>query len=530
MENFDYIVVGAGSAGCALSARLTSAGKHVLLLEAGPADNHPYIHIPGTFIRVHGSKRTWMYRTEPEPFVNQRQVYIPQGRTLGGGSSVNAMIYIRGQAEDYDHWQASGCPGWGWQDVLPVFRRCESNTRLSGLLHGQEGPLKVSDPRHRHPLSQAFVQAAVEAGIPETDDFNGVRQEGAGFYQTTTSQGRRASSSVTYLRPLRNNPKLKVLTDTHVTQLLFDAGRVVGVQALGREGVAIKFSARAEVIISAGAIASPKLLMLSGIGPQSHLQAMGIPTRFHSPGVGENFQDHLSASVYAQTRRPVSLLGHDRGLLALGHGLKYLANRSGLLSSNVVESGAFVDATGCGRPDVQFHVVPALVGDIDRLPPGGHGISVNPCVLRPRSRGRLRLTNADPMAEVSLKANYLSDEYDLRTLVAGVKFARRILRAPAMASLVENMLLLPDHDDVSDQVFEDYVRSVAKTVFHPVGTCRMGLDANAVVGPDLRVHGIRGLRVADASIMPTIVSGNTNAPSIMIGERCADFILGYAIA
>jgi choline dehydrogenase-like flavoprotein len=528
MQTFDYIVVGAGSAGCALSARLASAGKQVLLLEAGPADNHPYIHIPGTFIRVHGSRRTWMYRTEPEPFVNQRQVYIPQGRTLGGGSSVNAMIYIRGQAQDYDDWQANGCPGWGWQDVLPVFRRCETNVRLGGALHGQNGPLSVSDAGHRHALSRAFVRAAVEAGVPATDDFNGARQEGAGFYQTTTSHGRRASSAVAYIKPLRNNINLKVLTETHVTELLFDGARVTGVRAIDREGVAISFAARAEVIVSAGAIASPKLLMLSGIGPQAHLDEMGIAMRVHSPGVGENFQDHLSASVYAQTLEPVSLLGHDRGLRALGHGLKYLANRSGLLSSNVVESGAFVDATGCGRPDVQFHVVPALVGDIDRLPPSGHGISINPCALRPRSRGQLRLKSADPMQEVSLKANYLSDEHDLRTMVAGVKFARRILRAPALASVVEKMLLLPDHDDIPDRVLEDYVRSVAKTVFHPAGTCRMGTDANAVVGPDLRVHGVQGLRVADASIMPTIVSGNTNAPCIMIGERCADFILGSA--
>jgi choline dehydrogenase-like flavoprotein len=395
-------------------------------------------------------------------------------------------------------------------------------------LHGQDGPLNVSDAGHRHALSRAFVRAAVEAGVPATDDFNGARQEGAGFYQTTTSHGRRASSAVAYIKPLRNNPNLKVLTETHVTELLFDGARVTGVRAMDREGVAIRFAARAEVIVSAGAIASPKLLMLSGIGPQAHLDEMGIAMRVHSPGVGENFQDHLSASVYAQTREPVSLLGHDRGLRALGHGLKYLANRSGLLSSNVVESGAFVDATGCGRPDVQFHVVPALVGDIDRLPPSGHGISINPCALRPRSRGQLRLKSADPMQEVSLKANYLSDAHDLRTMVAGVRFARRILRAPALASVVEKMLLLPDHDDIPDHVLEDYVRSVAKTVFHPAGTCRMGMDANAVVGPDLRVHGVQGLRVADASIMPTIVSGNTNAPCIMIGERCADFILGNA--
>ncbi len=525
MQTFDYIVIGAGSAGCALSARLARAGRRVLLLEAGPADNHPYIHIPGTFIRVHGTRRTWMYRTEPEPFVNQRQVFIPQGRTLGGGSAVNAMIYIRGQAEDYDEWKASGCPGWGWDDVLPVFRRCEDNARLGGQLHGQAGPLKVSDPRHRHPLSEAFVSAAVQAGVPANDDFNGARQEGAGFYQTTTSQGRRASSAVSYLKPLRGDPRLTVLTETLATRLLFEGERVVGVEAVDSRGETVGYRASAEVIVSAGAIASPKLLMLSGIGPRAHLDELGIPVRLDLPGVGENFQDHLSASVYARTRKPDSLLGHDRGLRALGHGLRYLASRRGLLSSNVVESGAFVDATGCGRPDVQFHVVPALVGDIDRLPPDGHGVSINPCALRPRSRGRLRLKSADPQDEVALHANYLSDPQDMRTLVAGVKMARRILRAPALAAVVESMLLLPEEDDVPDEVFEDYVRKVAKTVFHPAGTCRMGQGRDAVVAPDLRVHGIKGLRVADASIMPTIVSGNTNAPSIMIGERCADFIL-----
>jgi choline dehydrogenase len=525
METFDYIVIGAGSAGCALSARLAQAGKQVLLLEAGPADNHPYVHIPGTFIRVHGTRRTWMYRTEPEPFVNNREVFIPQGRTLGGGSSVNAMIYIRGQAEDYEDWKNAGCPGWGWDDVLPVFRRCESNARLGGQFHGQQGPLKVNDPRHRHFLSSAFVEAAVEAGVPATDDFNGVKQEGAGFYQTTTADGRRASSAVSYLRPMRKNPNLKVMTGVHATCLQFDGPRVVGVQAQDDAGRALGFRARSEVIVSAGAIASPKLLMLSGIGPREHLQAMGIDVRVDSPQVGENFQDHLSASVYAQTREPSSLLGHDRGLRAIGHGLKYLATRHGLLSSNVVESGAFVDATGCGRPDVQFHVVPALVGDIDRMPPAGHGISVNPCALRPRSRGRLRLKSANPLDDVALNANYLCDPEDMRTMVAGVKLARKILRAPALANVVERMLMLPENDDVPDAVFEDYVRTVAKTVFHPAGTCRMGSDAGAVVDPSLRVRGVQGLRVADASIMPTIVSGNTNAPCIMIGERCADFIL-----
>lgn len=525
MDSYDFIVIGAGSAGCALTARLVQAGKRVLLLEAGPADNHPYIHVPGTFIRVHGTRRTWMYRTEPEPFVNGRQVYIPQGRTLGGGSSVNAMIYIRGQAEDYEQWRASGCTGWGWRDVLPAFRRSEGNARFGGELHGSEGPLKVSDPRHRHPLSEAFVSAAQEAGVPLNADFNGADQQGVGFYQTTTADGRRASSAATYLRSVRHSPLLKVMTQIHVTRLLLKGRRVTGVEARSEDGHLHRFTCTAEVILSAGAIGSPKVLMLSGIGPLGHLQAIGIKPVLDLAGVGSNFQDHLSASVYGQTRAPISLLGHDKGLQAIRHGLQYLARRNGLLSSNVVESGGFVDTRGCGRPDVQFHVVPALVGDVDRLPPSGHGISVNPCALRPRSRGELQLRSSDPFAEVSLRANYLSNPDDMLTMIAGVKLAQRILRAPALAKLLSGPLLLPDREDLPQQDYEDYVRAVAKTVFHPAGTCKMGVDDMAVVSPDLRVRGIDGLRVADASIMPTIVSGNTNAPSIMIGERCADFIL-----
>ncbi|WP_437880436.1 GMC family oxidoreductase [Pseudomonas sp. LRF_L74] len=524
MHNHDYIVVGGGSAGCALVARLVEAGKRVLLLEAGPADNHPYIHIPATFIRVHGSERTWMYKTEAEPHLNGRQVYIPQGRTLGGGSSVNAMIYIRGQHQDYEEWKSLGCEGWGWEDVLPVFRRSEGNARLGGTLHGQEGPLKVSDARHHHLLSSAFVKAAVEAGVPPSDDFNGADQTGAGFYQTTTHDGRRASSAATYLRSVRHNPLLTLLTNVHVTRLLYEGSAVVGVEA--RVGNALlRFHCESEVILSAGAVASPRILMLSGIGPAEHLRQVGVDVRHDLPGVGQNFQDHLSASVYAQTREPVSLLGHDKGLRAITHGLQYLAQRKGLLTSNVVESGAFVDTQGSGRPDVQYHVVPSLVGDVDRLPPAGHGISINPCALRPKSRGSVQLRSADPFADALLNANYLSDPQDLKTMVAGVKLARKILRAPSLAKLVSGMLLLPDNDDISEKDYEQYVRKVAKTVYHPAGTCKMGTDELAVVTPDLRVRGIQGLRVADASIMPTIVSGNTNAPSIMIGERCADFIL-----
>ncbi|WP_321926756.1 GMC family oxidoreductase [Burkholderia sp. BCC1998] len=527
METFDYIVAGGGSGGCAVTARLVEAGYSVLLLEAGPRDNHPFIHIPGTFIRVLGTRRTWMYRTDAQPHVNGREVYIPQGRTLGGGSSVNAMIYIRGQRQDYDDWAAAGCAGWGWDDVLPVFRRAEGNQRLGAPLHGTTGPLKVSDGSHRHPLSRAFVDAAIEAGVGYTEDFNGASQEGVGYYQTTIDAGRRCSAAVAYLGRVRNRRNLAVRTGMLVERIVFDGRRATGLIARADDGSRITLACRHEVVLSAGALATPRILMWSGVGDAVHLRELGIGVMHDLPGVGRNFQDHLAASVYAQTREAVSLLGHDRGAKALSHGLQYVAARRGLLTSNVIESGAFIDTTGEGRPDVQFHVVPTLVGDVDRAPPAGHGISLNPCVLRPKSRGLLRLRGADPDAGFALDAGFLTHDDDLRVMVAGVKFARRIMRAPSLARHLERMLVLPDDDSaISQREYEDYVRSVAKTVFHPVGTCRMGVDPFAVVAPDLRVRGIDGLRIADASVMPMIVSGNTNAPTIMIGERCADFMLG----
>lgn len=527
METFDYIVAGGGSGGCTVASRLVEAGCSVLLLEAGPRDNHPFIHIPGTFIRVHGTRRTWMYRTDAQAHVNGREVFIPQGRTLGGGSSVNAMIYIRGQQQDYDEWAAAGAKGWSWDDVLPVFRRAEGNRRLGAPLHGTDGPLKVSDGTHRHPLSVAFVSAAMEAGVPYTQDFNGAAQEGVGYYQTTTDAGRRCSAAVAYLGRVRGRRNLSVRTGMEVERLVFEGRRAVGVIARADDGSRHEFRCREEIVLSAGALATPNILMHSGVGDGVHLRDLGLGVLHDLPGVGRNFQDHLAASVYARTREPMSLLGHDRGMKALRHGLQYVAARRGLLTSNVIESGAFVDATGCGRPDVQFHVVPTLVGDVDRAPPEGHGLSLNPCALRPKSRGTLRLRSADPHDGFALDAGFLSDDEDLRVLVAGVRFARRIMRAPSLARHLDGMLMLPDIDDdaIPRQVYEDYVRSVAKTVFHPVGTCRMGTDQLAVVSPELRVRGLEGLRIADASVMPLIVSGNTNAPTIMIGERCADFML-----
>ncbi|WP_448955337.1 GMC family oxidoreductase [Labrys neptuniae] len=522
---FDYLIIGGGSAGCVVANRLVTAGKSVLLLEAGPVDSDPFIHIPATFVRVIGSRRTWMYRTEPDPGTEGRSLVVPQGRTLGGGSSVNAMIYIRGQTEDYDGWRDLGCPGWSYDEVLPVFRRSEGNERLSNAFHGAEGPLRVSDLRHRHPLSLAFIRAAQEAGLPYNDDFNGVSQAGVGFYQTTIADGRRGSTAATFLKAVRHSPHLTVRTECLVTGLVLENGAATGARYRAKDGSTHLARAKEEVILCAGALASCKILMLSGIGPAAELTRHAIPVLRDLPGVGENFQDHITASVYGVTDRPISLLGQDKGWRAARNGLHYLLTRSGLLASNVVESGAFIDTGGTGRPDIQIHVTPALVGDAERKPLGQHGISINPCVLRPTSRGRVTLRSPDAADPIVFTANNLATREDVDTLVRGLRIAQRILRAPSLqAQGLREWAPGPD-DDLSDAALESHARRFAKTVYHPSGTCKMGRDAMAVVDEKLRVHGVPRLRVADASIMPTLVSGNTNAPCVMIGERCADFVL-----
>jgi len=526
MREFDYIVVGAGSAGCVVACRLIQAGHSVLLLEAGAKDNHPFIHIPATFFKVHGTHRTWKYETVDQSHVNGRRMYIPQGRTLGGGSSVNGMIYIRGQAQDYDDWETAGCTDWGWRDVLPAFKRSEANRRLSGPLHGNDGPLIVSDNSHCHPLSKAFVDSAVAYGLPLTEDFNGPSQAGAGYYQTTTFDGRRGSSAATYLKAVLHNPKLEVVTHALVERLIIESGKAVGVQVSVNEQPCVDFRARHEIVLTAGAVATPKVLMLSGIGPADQLAKHGIAVKVDAPEVGENFQDHLTSSVYGRTRDPVSLLGQDRGVSALSHGLQYVTSRKGLLSSNVIESGAFFDSTGeGGRPDIQIHMTPTLVGDVDRPPPEGHGISINPCAVRPKSRGTARLRSNNPRDQILLDAGFLTHPDDLATMIRGVRISLEILRSGPLADLIESPILLPNRREYSDEELSNHIRRVCKTVFHPSGTCRMGSDSSSVVDTHLKVRGVEGLRIADASIMPSLISGNTNAPCIMIGERCAEFIL-----
>jgi choline dehydrogenase-like flavoprotein len=526
MSSYDYIIVGGGSAGCVVANRLSANPAHkVLLIESGKRDADPWIHIPATFFKViEKGEAIHPYMSEPEQGLNGRPNIVPQGNVIGGGSSINAMIYIRGHRNDYDAWAQMGARGWSYEDVLPVFKSLEGNERLNGEFHGQNGPLSVSDPRHRHPLTQAFVEAAQQAGLAPNDDFNGAQQAGVGYYQSTTRKGRRWNTGQAFLREAEKRPNFTLKTETKVARVLFEGKRAVGVELLNGE----RIMATREIILSAGAIATPKLLQLSGIGNAAELSALDIPVIADLPGVGENYQDHLEVPVQGETRDPISILGEDKGLKAALHMLRYLTTHRGLLSSNVVEAGGFADTSGTGQPDVQFHVLPVLVGFADRDPEPGHGLSIGPCFLRPRSRGTVKLRSKNPADAALFNANSLSDQYDIETLKRAVRLAIKILEQPALARLVKRRVLPKAGVEHDEAALESYIRQTAKTVFHPAGTARMGSpdDRYAVVDSELKVMGVEGLRVADASIMPNLVSGNTNAPAIMIGARAAAFITG----
>ena len=526
MQEFDYIVAGGGSAGCVLASRLSAdANNRVLLIESGQRDTDKYIHIPATFFKVLEKGRdALLYASEPEHGLNGRPSIVPQGHVLGGGSSVNAMVYIRGSRADYDTWAQMGCRNWDYDKVLPVFRALENNQRLFGDYHGTGGELTVSDRAYGHPLSWAFIRAAQEAGIPYNDDFNGTKQEGVGFYQTTTDGGRRHSSAAAFLRKAEGRANLVIRTATRVHRVLFEGKRATAVQL--EDGSLIK--AAREIVLTAGALATPKILQLSGIGPAAHLKALGIDIVADLPGVGENFQDHLEATVQCEVKDPISMFGEDKGIRAARHMLQYMLTKTGLLTSTVVESGGFADTVGTGEPDIQFHVLPAFNGFAERPTEPGHGISIGPCVLRPQSRGTVRLRSSNPADSALFISNSLAEQADVDTLVRGVRLAIRIAQAPSLARMVKRRVLPRPGLEDDDEALRDYVRSIAKTVFHPSGTAKMApaADPLGVVAEDLKVRGLEGLRVADASVMPRLVSGNTNAPTIMIAERASRFILG----
>jgi choline dehydrogenase-like flavoprotein len=532
-EAFDFIIVGAGSAGCVLANRLTASGRHrVLLLEAGPGNlRHPWLHIPLGFGRLFTDQRyNWCYATEPQPECHNRNVIAPRGKVLGGSSSINGLIYIRGQPEDFNFWRQLGNVGWSFDDVLPYFRKAEDNERGADEFHGTGGPLAVSDLRDRHPLAVAYVEAAVQCGYPRNDDFNGAGQEGAGFYQTTMRGGIRASTAVGYLKPARRRANLKVVSQALATRIVFEGRRATGVHYLvGND----KRSARAnaEVIVASGAFNSPQLLQLSGLGPAPLLKSHGIAVISDAPGVGDDLNDHISGRIMLRCKEPITLNDAVRRWSGkLKHGAHYVLTRRGYLAIPAVSSACFLRAhPASATPDSQCSIslfsAQTIGGDLHPFP----GVTGNCVLLRPESRGYVRIKSANPREAPAINPNYLSTQRDRETIVAGVAAMRRIFQAPAMARYIAEEIEPGAQCDNDDELL-DFIRHRGSTTYHPVGTCRMGQDDKAVVDERLRVRGFSSLRVIDASIMPAVVSGNTNAATIMIGEKGADMILEDASA
>jgi choline dehydrogenase-like flavoprotein len=529
---FDYIIVGAGSAGCVLANRLTESRRHrVLLLEAGGHDRHIWIHIPLGYGKLfENAKVNWLYRTEPEPELNNRQVIQPRGKVLGGSSSINGLLYVRGQHEDYDHWRQLGNTGWGFADVLPYFRRAEDQARGADDFHGVGGPLSVSDVCEPHPLCEAFIEAADRAGIPRNGDFNGASQEGVGYFQLTAKNGRRWSTAVGYLRPARRRQNLTIVSNALASRVLFSGRRAIGVQYL-QHGATRSAYADAEVIVAGGAFNSPQLLQLSGLGPAKVLRDLGIEVIADMPGVGADLQDHLQIRMQYRCTEPITMndvINHWRH--RYGAGLRYIMSRKGLLTIGAGYAGAFLRTRPeLATPDVQIHFLIFSADAAGAVLHAFPGFMASVCQLRPESRGFVRIKSSDPSLPPAIQPRYLSARSDCDTVVAGMKAMRRIMNQPAMRRYIAEERA-PGVHCVSDADLLAFARDTGTTVYHPTSTCRMGPDPSAVVDERLRVRGFERLRVIDASIMPTVVSGNTNAAAVMIGEKGAAMVLEDAAA